>query len=212
MTMYDSVIFDLDGTLWDSTPEVADAFNEVLKEKYPEITDEVNADVLKSLFGLPLDEIGVKLFKSVSHDQAIKAIRECCDYETEYLAKTGARLFEGLEETLKELQKQFKLYIVSNCQAGYIECFLEVYPNLKPYFLDFECPGNSGKLKADNIKLIMERNNLQNPVYVGDTQGDANASKTAGVPFIYARYGFGDVKEYDMAVDSLSELVPLLMK
>lgn len=210
--MYDSVIFDLDGTLWDSTPEVADAFNIVLKEKHPEVTDEVNADILKSLFGLPLDEIGVKLFKSVSEDHAKEVIKECCEYENEYLAKTGARLFEGLEETLKELHKQFKLFIVSNCQAGYIECFLGVNPSLKPYFIDFECPGNSGKLKADNIKLIVERNNLQNPVYVGDTQGDANACKTAGVPFIYARYGFGDVKEYDMAVDSLSELVPLLMK
>jgi phosphoglycolate phosphatase len=204
--MVDSIIFDMDGTLWDSTPEVAIAYNKVLKEKYPEVTDTVTIEKLKSLFGLPLDEIGIKLFRSVSEEQAVQIIKECCDYENEYLAETGARLYDGLEQTLKELEKQYKLFIVSNCQDGYIQCFFKANPHLEKYFTDFECPGMSGLLKADNIRLIMKRHNLKSPVYVGDTQGDANASKEAGVPFVFARYGFGDVKEYDLAVDSLSQL------
>ncbi|MDF2611266.1 MAG: hypothetical protein K0R92_2740 [Lachnospiraceae bacterium] len=204
--MIDSIIFDMDGTLWDSTSEVAIAFNKVLEEKHPEVTDEVTAERLQNLFGLPLDVIAVKLFESISEEQAIRVMQECCDYECEYLAKHGATLYAGLEEALKVLSKAYKLLIVSNCQEGYIQCFFEAYPHLQQYFVDFEYPGRSGKLKADNIRLVIERNGLKSPIYVGDTQGDANAAKEAGVPFIFARYGFGDVKDYVDVIDSLKEL------
>lgn len=205
--MIDSIIFDMDGTLWDSTDEVAVAFNKVLREKHPEVTDEVTGDKMKSLFGLFLDVIAVRLFLSVPEEQAILVMRDCCEYECEYLAENGAKLYGGLEATLKELSKRYKLFIVSNCQEGYIQCFFQANPDLVQYFTDFEYPGRSGKVKADNIRLIAERNNLQSPVYVGDTAGDANAAKEAGVPFIFARYGFGDVKEYDGVIDSFGELL-----
>jgi phosphoglycolate phosphatase len=205
--MIDSIIFDMDGTLWNSTPEVAVAFNKVLTQKYPEITDEVTAERLQGLFGLPLNVIAVKLFESVPEEQAIKVMDECCAYECEYLAQNGATLYEGLEEALKTLSKTYKLLIVSNCQEGYIQCFFQANPHLEQYFIDFEYPGRSGKLKADNIRMVIERNDLKNPIYVGDTQGDASASKEAGVPFVFARYGFGEVQEYQEVVDSLGELV-----
>jgi phosphoglycolate phosphatase len=205
--MIDSIIFDMDGTLWNSTNEVAIAFNKVLEERYPEVTDEVTPERLQSLFGLPLDVIAVKLFESVSDDRAIFIMNECCDYECDYLAEHGAVLYEGLEEVLNKLSQRYKLLIVSNCQEGYIQCFFRAYPHLEKYFIDFEYPGRSGKFKADNIRSVVERNNLKYPVYVGDTLGDAQASKEAGVPFIFARYGFGDVKEYDDVIDSLHELV-----
>ena len=208
--MYDSIIFDMDGTLWDSTEEVAVAFNEVLKNKYPLVTDEVTAIKLKSLFGLLLDDIGIKLFRSVSPDKAIEIIKDCCDYEIEYLVMHGVSLYQGMEEAIKELSKRYKLFIVSNCQEGYIQAFFKIHPHLEKYFMDFEYPGRSGKAKADNIGLVIERNSLKNPVYVGDTAGDAKAAGEAGVPFIYARYGFGQVHEFDDAIDSPLELIQLL--
>ncbi len=205
--MFDSIIFDLDGTLWDSTNEVAIAFNKVLGEKYPYVTDEVTTERLQKLFGKPLDEIAVKLFQSVPEDHAIQIMKECCTYECEYLAKHGAALYVGLEEALQELSKKYRLFIVSNCQDGYIECFFEANPQLEQYFTDYECPGRTGKFKADNIKIVVERNQLKAPVYVGDTEGDAMASKEAGVPFIFARYGFGHVEEYYDVIDSPKELI-----
>ncbi len=205
--MIDSIIFDMDGTLWDSTQEVAVAFNKVLEEKYPEVTDEVTAQKLQGFFGLPLDVIAVKLFQSVGEQHAITVMTECCEYECEYLAVNGATLYEGLEDALAKLSKRYKLVIVSNCQEGYIQCFFRAYPQLEQYFIDYEYPGRSGKLKADNIRLVIERNGLKQPIYVGDTQGDANAAKEAGVPFVFARYGFGDVADYDEVVNSLAELV-----
>lgn len=204
--MTDGIIFDMDGTLWDSTPEVAVAFNKVLCEKYPEVKEVVTPQRLKELFGLPLDVIAVKLFKSIPEEQAILVMKDCCDYECDYLAEHGATLYEGMEQALIRLSAKYKLFIVSNCQEGYIQCFFRAYPKLEKYFQDYEYPGRSGKLKADNISMVVKRNGLKHPVYVGDTQGDACAAKEAGVRFIFARYGFGEVEAYDGVIDSLTEL------
>lgn len=61
--------------------------------------------------------------------------------------------------------------------------------------------------KGENIKLVIDRNNLLNPVYVGDTEGDLNAARYAEIPFIFAKYGFGQVSQYDNKIESLDELL-----
>ncbi len=205
--MIDSIIFDLDGTLWDSTDAAAVVWTEVASN-YPEVTDIITADKLKNLYGLPLEEIAVKLLLSVPEKTAITVMRESTEKQCPYLEKVGGILFPNLEETLKELKKKFRLFIVSNCEEGYIQCFLKAH-QLQDYFEDFEYPGRSGVLKADNIRLIIERNHLEYPVYMGDTLGDATATKEAGIPFVYARYGFGHVDEYDYVIDSFEELLDL---
>ncbi|MDE7279616.1 MAG: HAD hydrolase-like protein, partial [Oscillospiraceae bacterium] len=96
-------------------------------------------------------------------------------------------------------------FIVSNCQSGYIETFLE-YHKLGKYFADFECPGGTGFAKAENIRIVMERNGLEKAVYVGDTQGDLDASDSAGIPFIHAAYGFGNVDRNVPEAQSFSEV------
>lgn len=205
---YDSIIFDLDGTLWDSTDTSARIWNEICKD-YPEVTEVVTADKLKSLFGKPLRDIGIALFQSVSEERAVEIINDCCRRQGEFIAKEGGILYPQLEETLQELSKKYKLMIVSNCEDGYIESFFAAH-GLQKYFTDYECPGRTGKLKADNIRIISERNGLKNPVYVGDTLGDATAAKEAGVPFIFAGYGFGEVKEYIARIESIHELCEIL--
>jgi len=203
----DSLILDLDGTLWDSTDAAAVVWNEVAA-KYPEVTDVITADKLKGLYGLPLEEIAVKLLVSVPRDIALAVMRESCVKQCPYLEKVGGILFPNLEETLKELKKTHRLFIVSNCEEGYIQCFLKAH-QLQNYFEDFEYPGRSGVLKAENIRKIIERNHLEHPVYVGDALGDATATKEVGIPFVYARYGFGQVEEYDYVIDSFEELLQI---
>jgi len=201
---YDAMIFDLDGTLWDSTETSAKIWTKILK-RYPDVTDSVTADKLRALFGRPLREIGIALFQNVSKERAVEVIEACCRDQTSYIAELGGILYPQVEETLKRLAERYKLMIVSNCEDGYIESFFEAH-GLGKYFCDYECPGRTGKLKADNIKLVVERNEIHNPVYIGDTLGDAAAAKEAGVPFIFAEYGFGQVEEYVDVIHSFEEL------
>ena len=113
----------------------------------------------------------------------------------------------GLYISSKELKKKgYRLFIVSNCQSGYIEAFLEYY-KINDYIEDIECFGNNDLPKWDNIALIIKRNNLKNPVYVGDIDNDRIAAGKAGADFIYAEYGFGDVKKYDDIIYKFGDLL-----
>lgn len=203
--MWDSMIFDLDGTLWDATDGAAVVWANEAK-KYSEVTDTVTADKLKALYGLPLEEIAVRLLPSTRKETALAIMQESVIKQCPYLEKDGGILYPGLLETLKELKEKYKLFIVSNCEEGYIQCFLNAH-GLWDTFTDFEYPGRSGQLKAENIESIIRRNNLKTPVYIGDTTGDFLAATKAKVPFIYARYGFGKVEGYDHFIDSFPELL-----
>lgn len=205
---FDGIIFDLDGTLWDSSEEVAKTWS-IIISKYNLTRGEITVEDLKPCMGKLLDEIARILLPELDEEMQMKVIKECCEFENQYLGDYGAKLYDALEETLSELSKRHKLFIVSNCQSGYIECFFKSH-KLDKYFTDYECPGRTGLPKGENIKLIVERNNLKNPVYVGDTQGDANAAMSANVPFIYAKYGFGDVEEYTNYINSFDELLKII--
>jgi phosphoglycolate phosphatase len=119
--------------------------------------------------------------------------------------KHGGKLFDGLEETLAGLSKNHRLFIVSNCQSGYIEAFLDYYGFWK-YFTAIKCWGDNKLTKGDNIRLIMEENNITDGAYVGDVQGDCDSTYYAGAKFIYAAYGFGTVDRYDARIERISDL------
>ncbi|MCF0246197.1 MAG: HAD family hydrolase [Ileibacterium sp.] len=202
--MKQAVIFDLDGTLWDSTDQITEAWNEVFAlQNEPQMSKEE----VMALMGLPMDEIAKRVYPNAEDPDA--ALKKCTDHENEYLAEHGGHLFEGLEETLKTLKKDYFLAIVSNCQSGYIEAFLKAH-RFEKYFDDILCYGDTNLYKDENIRCLMEKNSIDEALYVGDIEGDYNSSVKAGIPFIFARYGFGQVQCPD-AVDSLSEL-PAMVK
>ncbi len=208
MLKVDSLIFDLDGTLWDSTDGILDTWNELLKG-YPEIDKVVTEEEMRSNFGRPLDEIARRMFPDLSQEMRNQLMDECAAKEIIVLSKNGGTLYPQLESVLTALSEKIPLFIVSNCQAGYIESFYQGHGTEK-YFNDCECIGVTGLSKGENIRLIIERNGLKAPAYVGDTQGDADAAIAACVPFIYAAYGFGDVDGYDMKIDSFADLLKLI--
>lgn len=203
----DAIFLDIDGTLWDSTYIVSDAWNEVLKKKH-EINLVITPELLKTLFGKPLPEIASAIFADYSKEIQIELIDECCEKEHEFLKTTPGIIFEGVVETIKELAKKYPICIVSNCEAGYIELVMDKL-GIKDCITDFECPGYSGLGKGDNIKLVMERNNYKNIVYVGDTQGDYQATRIAGVPFVFCKYGFGNPDDFEYSVEKFSDLLTL---
>lgn len=203
----DSIIFDLDGTLWDSRETVVLAWNKAI-EQNDKIDHTLTKQHLKETMGLQMHEIMQKLFPHLNAEVHKELIQSCGEIEGDFLSERGGILYENLEEVLKALSEKYGLYIVSNCQEGYIEAFY-AYHGLDKYFRDFENPGRTGLSKGENIKLLMKRNGLEAPVYVGDTAGDQKAAEDAGIPFVYAKYGFGDVEKYDYAIERFDELLKI---
>ena len=202
----DGIIFDVDGTLWDSTPVVEKAWNAALSDMgHPELS--VTADRLKGLFGLPMLDIILDIIPDSTLKEREEFLPVCSRYEFRYLEKEAGIVYPGLRETLAGLREEgIPLFIVSNCQSGYIE-LLYRKTGLGEFFKDHVCPGDTGKFKADNIRIMAERYGLKQPVYVGDTQMDADACKEADVPIVYAAYGFGRVREPDLVIETPMDLI-----
>ena len=206
----DSIIFDVDGTLWDSREQVAASWNLAVKQEFS-YDRGLTAEMMTPLFGKTMDKIMDALFPDFSEEEKQKITEACFDYENRYLMETPGRYYEGIEETLTELAKEYPLFIVSNCQSGYIETLLHHLKNADA-ISDFLCYGDTGRQKEETIRMLMEKYDLKAPVYIGDTKGDAIASQKAGIPVIFASYGLGTMEkeDYIAKIDSLPELVTLL--
>ena len=205
------VLFDLDGTLWDSTVPIAESWNIVIEKETGRKGWLTSADI-EPVQGRTMDEIADIIFGDFPEDERYSLARKCEVFENEYIEKTGATLFEGVEETLAKLKDMgVKMAVVSNCQEGYIKAFLDSMDMWK-YFVDYEEWGRTMLLKADNIKLVMERNGAERAIYVGDIQKDSDAAHKAGIDCIYASYGFGEICDAVATLKSFDELPAVLEK
>jgi len=201
-----NIIFDVDGTLWDTTEVVAKAWNKAISEVGGTETV-VSATALKREFGKTMKVIADDLFSDADEGQKELLMEKCCIYEHEALEEnTDDLLFPDVVETIKKLSEKYGLFIVSNCQAGYIELFMKK-AGIELYIKDWECFGDTGKGKGENIMLLMERNKLTDAVYVGDTQGDYEATQMAQIPFIFAKYGFGHVANCEREISAIDDLL-----
>lgn len=198
----------MDGTLWDSSANVAASWTEKIRELNYDLPDITQEDVMR-VMGLTMDKIADILFSSLSKEERMELLRQCCEHENDYLRRHGGVLYPELEQTFIRLKETYHLYIVSNCQSGYIEAFLDYY-GFGKYFDDIECYGNNLFEKGDNIALLCKRNKLDQAWYIGDIQGDYDATMKAGLDFIHAAYGFGTIAQPVPRLQRFSDLPELL--
>lgn len=206
--MKKAVIFDLDGTLWDASQSVTDSFNIALEDMG--VDRRITLTEMRSQMGKTLEEIAHVFFDCVDPERAVEIMVKCTDFENTYILSHGGVLYPKLRETLEALKSDgWGVICVSNCQSGYIEAFMG-YHKLEDLFDDTECWGNTGRMKADNIRTVIQRNAIERAVYVGDTMGDYNSAMEAGAEFIHAAYGYGSVPEGTLAIDALEKLPNVL--
>lgn len=205
----DSIIFDVDGTLWDSTDIVAIGYNRAF-ETYTDLPVRVDGPRLKTLFGKPMDQIFQELLPELSRDEQHMISEKCVILEEEELEKADPKplLYPDIEEMFQKLSEKVPLFIVSNCQCGYIEQFIRKN-HFESYITGHLCFGQTGVSKGQTILRLMKEHHLTSPVYVGDTAGDASACKEANIPFIFAEYGFGKVTSPDGRIRKPLDLVSL---
>ena len=204
----DSLIFDIDGTLWDSRALVAQGYNEVLqKVGYPELC--VDAEGLKKLFGKTMTEIADILLAKVPVEKRYEIMDQCMEVGDGKLLDDPCDIgYPGVKETLEELSKRYRLFIVSNSQCGYPETTMDKL-QIGHLIEGHMCFGDTGTDKGTTIRILMERHNIASAVYIGDTQGDYEASCKAKIPFTWVTFGFGVPEGYDYKADSFTELAEI---
>jgi phosphoglycolate phosphatase len=205
-TSNDSVIFDLDGTLWDATPATVKGWNEALVSLG--ISQQVTPKDIHRVTGYPQKKCIDILLPGMSR-KFRKFYELLSSYEAMTMRKEGGELYEGVLEVVPSLASKYRLFIVSNCEDWYLELFFKKYP-LRKFFQDLDCFGTSNHPKNIMIKRLQNKHGLQSPVYVGDTAFDQHAARQAGIDFIFAGYGFGEAEKPAVSVNSFRDLAKIL--
>jgi len=205
---YESLIFDIDGTLWDSRQLVAEGYNiQLEKEGLQHLF--VTAEDLRPLFGKVMTAIADVILESIAPPERYALMDRCMKTENDYLFANECKIgYPRVKETLAELSKKYRLFIVSNSQCGYPELCIEKL-GITPYIEGHLCFGDTGTSKGKTIRTLMEKHNIGSCIYIGDTQGDLEACQEAGVPFIFCTYGLGTAESWDAKIDSIDELLEM---
>ena len=207
--MKKAIFFDLDGTLWDALVPLTECWNKAMEEYGYHFRFDLLK--MKSFMGLTPIETVPLAFENVSIEKGLELFKICLDAEIKYLATNPGKLYDNEIKVLEELSEKYPLYVVSNSDKGYIENYLTAC-NTNKYFKGHLCAGDTNLDKWQNIKLLQEKEEIDEVIYVGDTLKDMNESHKAGVKFVHASYGFGIIENPDFKINSLNELIPLVTK
>ena len=192
------VIFDLDGTLYDTEKVSIEALQTALsKFNINDVTD----DEIRGQFGEVTDTIVRNLVQDMG-EKFYMSLKEEIKYQEEKLIPKKGELYDGIKEMLITLDNNgYDLSICSDGRVKYIEMVLET-TGIQDYFIHIK--GNEpGKSKTDQLRSLLDELNTDKAVMVGDRYHDIEAAKKVGLPSIGVAYGFG--REEIESADHIAE-------
>ena len=195
----DSIIFDMDGTLWDAVETYVACWNESFKRL--NIDRRVQRADLEYMMGWEKSKILDEIMPGMDKELQEKVFATVNEVRAEILPRLGGEIYPGVKEGLAKLAKKYKLFIVSNCPVGLIRLFMN-WADINDLITDEMAHGVNSKPKHFNIKLLIDKYALVNPVYVGDTETDSKESRLAGIPFVFIEGGFGTTEDYDLKFEN----------
>lgn len=215
MKNYDVILFDLDGTLMDSSPGIINSIVYALK-KY-DITVE-NTETLRKFLGPPLHE-SFKEFYGFDEDKAMEAV----SFYREYFSTKGLlenRVYDGVTKLLEALKENGKRIILATSKPQKFTDRIMKHFDLAKYF-EFIAGSNmdgSRSKKAEVIEYALQQCNITDQskaVMVGDRMHDIIGAQAVGIDSIGVEYGYGDYEELNNAgatyiaktVDDLKNIV-----
>lgn len=199
----DSLIFDMDGTLWDNVDTYVIVWNRGL-EKTGYATRVSRADIL-GLMGKEARVMLNNIVPEASREAQDALFDEVIAAYQNTLSSMNPLIYEGVHDGLEQLSKKYKLFMLSNCEEGGLVNFMK-HTGTRHLFIDYMEHGMNLMPKHHNLQLLIDRHKLQSPVYIGDTDSDAKQSALAGVPFVFVSYGFGKTDDYALKFNSFGEL------
>lgn len=185
------VVFDLDGTLVDTSPGIFESIKYAAKKlNYPKLSREQ----LLSFIGPSLKASFTRCYGCNDSD----ADRLTNIYRAHYREGSllNARPYDGIIEMCEELVNAgIQLKVATSKPQEFAEQILRHF-GFERYFSVICGADMQGKLsKADLIRLCVKEFDLSECVMVGDTEHDAKGAAEAGISFIGVSYGFGNLKE-----------------
>ena len=199
----DSLIFDMDGTLWDAVDTYAESWNLIFQKL--DIQRTIKRDELLHVIGMDGKKLTRVMLPEFDEEKGMEIYNAVNQVRREILPTSGGIMYKGVTKGLEQLAGKYKLFVLSNCAVGIIPLFL-TWAGINEVITDSMAYGINQMPKNHNMHLLMNKHNLQNPVYIGDTNGDAEQTRLAGIPFVFVSYGFGNTDDYDHKFDDFESL------
>ena len=179
--MFDGLLFDLDGTLWDSVDAICISWNRALERLAPEYAGTVTRARLLPCMGMLLPDILHRLVPELDQERMKPILEEVLVEENAYVAAHGGVLYPGWSRPWRCSPPAGPSFSSATARTGILRPFSRP-TDWGAILRTTKNPGRTGLPKADNIALVAERNGLRRPLYIGDTQGDYDAASKAGGP------------------------------
>jgi phosphoglycolate phosphatase len=211
----DTVAFDMDGTLVDSTATAVEGARAGLARFFRERGVDApipGAEVIRPLIGMPSLQYFAALVPERFRPEA-ETVRAFVGAEEVRLIRAGAtRPFPGTLATLDELRERgYRLVLVSNSGSPYFAAVRQACA-LDGRFDRAYCLGDAPS-KTEGLRRALRELGTRSGAMVGDKRYDLDAGRAAGLAFIGCRYGFGLDGELDGAdalIDDIREVAALL--
>ena len=212
---FNSVVFDLDGTLLDTLGDLRDSVNFALeKNNLPNRTTEE----IRSFVG---NGIRLLIERSVPESTSIEITDKCFSDFKEYYKDHSAILtkaYDGIIDLLKELKsKGVKIAVVSNKADFAVKTLMEDYFSGLYDCAYGERAGVPRKPAPDGVFAAINEMgaDVKDTVYIGDSEVDVVTSKNANLPCIAVTWGFRDKKVLESLspeyiVDSTSDILRII--
>ena len=212
------VFFDLDGTLFDTAPEIIFATNQMLKDLD---LQELESDIIKSFIGKGADNLIRKsiLYSSKEDSEALfKAARRL--FDKHYILNAAQSLpYDGVEGALIKLKKKkLTLACITNKPEIFTQAILEGSGLIS--YLDLVVSGDTvSKKKPDAMPLQYSCEALElepkEAIMVGDSCNDIEAGFSAGTYVVTVPYGYQygqsiESDKVDLAIENLNDLVTII--
>lgn len=203
LTKPDSLIFDMDGTLWDAVDTYAHSWNVMFAELG--LDKKIDRAQLAGMVGWEGKKVIEVILPEFEPDKRWEIYAQVNEKRKVLIPQMGGILYDGVKEGLQQLAQHYQLFILSNCAAGVIRQFID-WAGIDAHIKDEIAYGVNFMPKQHNIKLLTDKYDLKNPFYVGDTEGDGYQTRLAGIPFVFVSYGFGQTDDYDLKFDDFNAL------
>lgn len=216
MKKYNTIFFDLDGTLTDSSPGILNSVKYALTEMDREIPDE---KVLGEFLGPPLTD-SFRQFCGMTDDEAKEAATL---YRQVYKDKciNENSLYDGIVQTLERLKNAGKTLAVATTKPIFLAEKIVTHYGIRDFFIDVcgSAPDGSGGDKAEVIKMALKvcgETDLSQALMIGDRFYDIEGAKTVGIDSVGVLYGYGSRPELEKAgatyiVESAAEIAELIL-
>ena len=205
----DSLIFDMDGTLWDNVNSYVIAWNTGLKKTGHDVL--LTRVDLEDLMGKAPKSMMDSILPGSTEAEQVLLFQSVIESYHDIIGTMQPYVYPDVTEGLEKLSKKYKILLLSNCEKDGLVNFMK-HTRTTHLITDYMEHGQNFQPKSFNLKLLIDRNNLKSTVYIGDTASDSRESAKAGVPFVFVSYGFGNTEDYSLKFDSFLQLTDYFME